>query len=235
MALVPLAASTAQATQFINPSPITINDAPTDGVVTPATPSPSTISVSGQSGVVKSVEVDLSGFQHNSQKDVDVLLRGPGGQVVTLLSDIGGRPAASSVDLGLKAGAAPFPTPEAMCGTTKLTSGFFAPTDNDNGSLDCVPACVADPALDANNTSLATFNETGPNGTWELYVSDDCHIDAGSINGWTLDLTTGPPTPTSSPSQPGTAPPKKKCKKHKKHKKHKSGAVIAKKCKKKHH
>ena len=92
MAPVPLAASTAQATQFINPSPITINDAPTDGVVTPATPSPSTISVSGQSGVVKSVEVDLSGFQHNSQKDVDVLLRGPGGQVVTLLSDVGWEP-----------------------------------------------------------------------------------------------------------------------------------------------
>ncbi len=225
MALVPLAASTAQATQFTNPSPITINDSPIDGVVTPATPSPSTISVSGQSGVVKSVSVDLSGFQHNSQKDVDVLLRGPGGQVVTLLSDIGGRPAASSVDLGLQAGATPFPAPGALCGTTTLTSGFFAPTDNDNGSLDCVPACVADPALDANNTSLATFNETAPNGTWELYVSDDCHLDGGKINGWTLDLTTGPLAP---PSQPSTASPKKKCK-HKKHRR--SAASAKKKCK----
>src|SRR5262249_9773160 len=161
---------------------------------------PSVIPVSGQTGVVKSVEVDLSGFVHSSQKDVDVLLQSPDGKVVTLLSDVGGLSATpSSVDLGLKDGATPLPTPGTGCSNNGfLTSGFFAPGDNDNPTLDCIPACVTDPALDANNTSLATFNESPPNGDWKLFVSDDCFGDTGSINGWTLDLTTGAPNPPAT-------------------------------------
>jgi subtilisin-like proprotein convertase family protein len=235
-----LAVSTAQATQFTGGPGVTINDAPADGTVTAATPSPSVINVMGQSGVVKSITIDLSGFIHNSQRDVDVLLEGPGGQVVTLLSDVGGRPAgsATSYDFGVRDGAAQAPTsgPPGNCGTTLMATGFYAPTDNDTPTLDCDALCIADPTLDANDTSLATFNETNPNGSWKLFVYDDCHIEGGSIAGWTLDLTTGPPIPTTTPPSPTPTSPtqspitKKKCK----HKKHKRSATSAKKKCKKH-
>jgi subtilisin-like proprotein convertase family protein len=231
-----LAVGTAQATQFTNTTPITITDSPLDGTVTPATPSPSPILVAGQSGVVKSVEVTVSGFHHTGQKDVDILLQAPSGQVVTLLSDLGARAGGNpTVDLGFRTGAASFPTPGTGCANNgTLVSGFFAPTDNDDPSLDCntpTTSCVGDPGLDANNTSLEAFNETDPNGTWKLFVSDDCHLDLGSSTGWALDLTTGPPipppngSPGPTPTPPGQSTVKKKCKK----KKHRRSAVSAKK------
>jgi subtilisin-like proprotein convertase family protein len=236
-----LAVGTAQAAQFTNATPITITDSPVDGTVTPATPSPSPILVAGQSGVVKSVEVTVSGFHHTGQKDVDILLQAPSGQVVTLLSDLGARAGNPTVDLGFRTGAASFPTPGALCvAGGALATGFFVPTDNDDPALDCsgpATSCIGDPALDANNTSLETLNETDPNGTWKLFVSDDCHLDFGSSTGWALNLTTGPPIPppttspgpTPTPSQPSV---KKKCKK-KKHKR--SAASAKKKCKHKKH
>jgi subtilisin-like proprotein convertase family protein len=237
-----LAVSSASAAQFINATPITINDTSTNGVPTPATPSPSQITVAEQTGVVKSVKVTVSGLNHTSQKDVDILLQSPSGKVVTLLSDLGGRSNTNpTVDLGFRTGAASFPTPGAGCfnNGTLTTSGFFVPTDNDEPSLDCpspAPTCVTDPALDANNTSLETFDETDPNGTWKLFVSDDCQLDLGSSNGWALDLTTGPPTPTPTSPTPAPTPPAQSVqkKKHCKKRKHKRSAASAKKkkCKK---
>ena len=232
---------TAQAAQFTNATPITITSSTTDGVPAAATPSPSPILVAGQSGVVKSVEVSVSGFHHTSQKDVDILLQAPSGDVVTLLSDLGGRSSLNpTVDLGFRAGAALLPAPGVKCMNdgTIASSGFFAPADNDNALLDCTgpgTSCIPDPALDANNTDLTTLNETDPNGTWNLYVSDDCDLDSGSSSGWALDLTTGPPIPTTTPPSPTPTSPtqspitKKKCK-HKKHKR--SAASAKKKCKK---
>jgi subtilisin-like proprotein convertase family protein len=237
-----LAVSSAQAAQFTNATPITITSSATDGVPTAATPSPSPILVAGQSGVVKSVEVSVSGFHHTSQKDVDILLQAPSGDVVTLLSDLGGRSGLNpTVDLGFRTGAASLPAPGLNCTNdgTLASSGFFAPTDNDNALLDCNGpgvSCIGDPALDTNNTDLTSLNETEPNGTWNLYVSDDCNLDSGSSSGWALALTTGPPIPTTTPPSPTPTSPtqspitKKKCKK----KKHKRSATSAKKKCKKH-
>jgi subtilisin-like proprotein convertase family protein len=239
--LLLLAVSTAQAVQVTNATPITITDAATDGVPQAATPSPSPILVAGQSGVLKSVEVSVSGILHTSQKDIDILLQAPSGQVVTLLSDMGGRSVSNpTVSLGFRTGAAPLPAPGVDClnDGTLASSDFFSPADNDNPLLDCnspTTTCIPDPALDANNTSLASLNETEPNGTWNLYVSDDCNLDSGSSTGWALNLTTGPPippttSPSPTPTPPAQSPIKKKCKK----KKHKRSAASAKKkkCKK---
>jgi hypothetical protein len=57
-------------------------------------------------------------------------------------------------------------------------------------------------------TSLAAFNRQDPNGTWSLYVVDDCAADAGSIASWSVTITytpdSLPPTTTIalSPSSP---------------------------------
>ena len=54
---------------------------------------------------------------------------------------------------------------------------------------------------------LAEFDGGSPNGTWSLYISDDVEQGAGSLAGWSLDITsavadTTPPvtTITSAPA-----------------------------------
>ena len=38
--------------------------------------------------------------------------------------------------------------------------------------------------------NLGAFNGTAPNGTWSLYIIDDYGDAAGSLDGWSLDITT---------------------------------------------
>src|SRR5205085_12090400 len=54
-----------------------------------ATPYPSTVDVTGYPDPIKSLTVDLTGVQHTFPDDIDILLVGPGGQQVTLMSDAG--------------------------------------------------------------------------------------------------------------------------------------------------
>src|SRR5690242_3361994 len=96
MALVCATPCAAQTT-FSNTASITITDS-----VTPPTEAatyPSTITVSGLSGqVVGKLTVTLNGFGHMYPNDVDVLLVGPTGQTLLLLSDVGGTTAVSGLD-----------------------------------------------------------------------------------------------------------------------------------------
>ena len=55
-----------------------------------AVPYPSNISVSGIGGQVGDVRVTLINVSHTFEEDVNVLLVGPGGQKVMLVSDVGG-------------------------------------------------------------------------------------------------------------------------------------------------
>jgi hypothetical protein len=77
-------ATVALAATFSNPAPITI---PPQGGT--ATPYPSDITVSGLKGTVTDVNVTLSSLSHTFPDDVAVLLVGPGGQNVVLMSDSG--------------------------------------------------------------------------------------------------------------------------------------------------
>ncbi len=72
---------------FANTSNIVI---PSNGT---ATPYPSTINVSGEAGTITNVAVTLHGMSHSYPGNVNVLLVGPGGQAVVLMSDtVGGYP-----------------------------------------------------------------------------------------------------------------------------------------------
>src|ERR1051326_3636025 len=87
-ALVALATPCAAQT-FANAASITIADGATPP--TPAGTYPSTIAVSGLAGqVVGKLTVALRGFSHPFPSDVDVLLVGPTGQSLILMSDVGG-------------------------------------------------------------------------------------------------------------------------------------------------
>src|SRR5205085_8436885 len=70
--------------KFMNPARIDVDDAST------AQTYPSTILVSGLTSTVFKVAVTLSNISHTFPDDFDMLLVGPGGQSVMLMSDVGG-------------------------------------------------------------------------------------------------------------------------------------------------
>jgi subtilisin-like proprotein convertase family protein len=146
----------------------------------PASPYPSTITVSGITNTVTKVTVTLTNFNHTFPADVDVLLRGPGGQKMLLMSDVGGGTDAVNVTLT-------FDDSALAIGAT-VVSGTFRPTNI--GAGDLFPATAPagpypDPQL------LSVFNGVSPNGTWSLFVVDDAATDTGNFSGgWTLRITT---------------------------------------------
>lgn len=156
---------------------------PASGNKGPASPFPSTVSVAGVTGNLTKVTVTLTGFAHTYPADVDVLLVGPAGQKVLLLSDAGNS-SVSGLTFTFDDDA-----PGSLPATGALASGTFKPTNYDTAESFSSPA-PAGPY----GTSLAAFNGTSPNGTWSLYVQDDSPQDTGNIaQGWRIHFTTAVP------------------------------------------
>jgi subtilisin-like proprotein convertase family protein len=169
---------------FTNPATITI---PVSGA---ANPYPSTIVVSGLSGTIGDVNVSLLGLTHTFPDDLDVLLVGPSGEQMILMSDVGGGTDVTGVNLLLDDQGA-----SALSNSGQLTSGTFRP--NNVGSSDT----YASPApAGPYGSALSVFNGTNPNGTWSLYVMDDNSPDSGSFTGgWALTFVIA----NASPTNPG--------------------------------
>lgn len=153
------------------------------GVVIPTsgagTPYPSDILVAGLTGRLKSITVTLAGLVHTFPDDLDILLVGPGGQKVMLMSDAGGSTdSAGNYTFSDLAGAK-------MADTTVNAAGTYRPSDY--GTPETMPATApAGPY----GSLLSVFNGTDPNGTWSLYVTDDAAGDLGTLDSWTIDLVT---------------------------------------------
>ena len=162
-----------------NPTSIQIPD--DIGTTGPVTPYPSTVTVPPDSGTVQAVAVALHGFGHTFPEDVDVLLQGPNGQTVLLMSDVGGEMAVNGVTLTFRDDA-PSGVP-----TTHLASGSYRPTN-----VDTTTDFFAAPAPAAPYGSrLGVFVGQPAAGTWRLFVSDDFSGEGGAIaGGWTLYLGT---------------------------------------------
>jgi len=142
----------------------------------PASPYPSTITVSG-AGTVQSIGVRLHDVSHGFPADLDVLLVGPGGQSVVLMSDVGGSTPVVNASLEFRDGAPGIAGP--------LAAGLYRPTNLTAGDPFPAPAPAG-----PHGASLSVFDGTNANGTWSLYVLDDFAVDAGSIGGWSLLVTT---------------------------------------------
>jgi subtilisin-like proprotein convertase family protein len=158
-----------------NGGPITI---PTQGN---GNPYPSQISVGGLTGTVTNVTVTLNGVSHTWPGDMRILLVGPNGQTVTLLSAVGGGTDVNNATLVFSQAAAGLvPSP--------IVSGTYRPTQNApfNGPPPAPPGPYG--------ASLAIFNGTVPNGVWSLYVFDTTPPDGGQIASWSIDITTNGPT-----------------------------------------
>ncbi len=145
---------------------------------------PSTISVPATEGVLTDVNVSLTGLSHPYARDLDVLLEGPDGTTVVLMSDVQcylKPPNLSVVDLTFDDA---WP---AMRDHSCLERSHSAPT-NYGSSADSFPF----PAPQTTpGTALSWFNGTNPTGNWNLYVVDDeRHYTGRLAGGWSLSLTT---------------------------------------------
>lgn len=172
---------------FPAPAVITI---PNSGA---ASPYPSSLDVSGVSGTVLQVKATLVRLTHTFPDDLDILLVGPGGQKVMLMSDAGGGNSVANVTLVFDSTAA-----SNLPDSGQITSGTYRPTDYATGDLLPAPAPTG-----PYGTNLNVFEGQDPNGTWQLFTFDDAAGDLGSIGGgWVLEFTVAvPPAPMLLPPQ----------------------------------
>jgi hypothetical protein len=193
----------------------TVTRATTDAIAIAATgaasPYPSTLDVGGLYGGIIDVNVTIAALSHESPTDIAVLLVGPAGQSVVLMDDAGGESGrgASNVTLTFDDAAPSFLSQEINGG---LFSGTYKPTPSPVGTSNCneISAPVSTPA-GPYGTTLSVFNGTSPNGSWSLYIYDDCTFGAGSIaGGWSMEISAvGPfvtvPSDITVPNDPGQA------------------------------
>jgi subtilisin-like proprotein convertase family protein len=172
------------ATSFTNGAPIFSGDAGRGR----ATPYPSTIVSSGLTGTITDVNVTLTNINHTNPDDIDIVLIGPSGKRIVLMSDVGGTTDAINVTVTFDDSAA-----AAIPDAGPLVTGTFKPTNI--GSLDTIPDLPLpqpNPTTAGTATLASVFNGTQANGTWSLYVVDDTTVDLGNImGGWSVDITAG--------------------------------------------
>lgn len=169
---------TARTNTFTSLPPVRITDNTT------ANPYPSTLAVSGLFGNVTQVTVTLFNFTHAFTSDVDMILAGPGGDSVVLMSKCGDNGTANPVNaitLTFADSAAN------SLSTAAITSGTFKPTNLSSANLVLpVPAPAG-----ASSTQLSVFNNKNPNGNWSLFVRDVSAGGSGAIaGGWSLTFNT---------------------------------------------
>src|SRR5215831_11112180 len=174
---------------FSNTNAIIINDSSNPPPPTAATPYPSSIVVSGLTGMtITKVTLTINNLTHAFVSDVDIALVSPQGTNIMLMSNVGGQSlpgaAVTNVTLTFDDDAlsnCPFNPP--------LVPGTYKPTDYFPTNTTFPPPAPVYP-VDAN---LATFNSLDPNGTWNLFVIDDAYPHDGIIsNGWSITITATP-------------------------------------------
>jgi subtilisin-like proprotein convertase family protein len=179
----PTATNTIQVPANCNPTLITIPDSG------PGVPYPSLVNFSGGTSVTD-VNVTLNDVTHSYPDDVDILLVGPAGQSVILMSDAGGSNDVTDVDLTFDDEAT-----ATLPDSAQIVAGSYDPTNYLTGDTFPAPAPGG-----PYGTTMSVFDGTNPNGNWSLYVVDDLGGDMGDIGGgWCVDIQTGPsvtPSPT---------------------------------------
>ena len=148
-------------------------------------PYPSTINISGVPGTISKVTVTLTGVAHAYPDDMDVLLVAPSGQTVLLMSDAGGGGNIFGANLTFDDAAV-----ATLSDTATVVSGTYQPSNFESTSEGFASPAPAEPF----GSALSTLIGGTPNGTWSLYTQDDQNPDKGTINSWTITITTATPS-----------------------------------------
>ena len=185
---------------------IVIRDTPrlTTPAMTTASLYPAPVTVSGMTGTISKVVVRVNGLTHTFARDIDMILVGPGGQKVMLMSDTGGNLPINATLTFDQTVAGLLPA------STTIATGTYKPTDiihggtNDNFPTPGPAPVPAAPPLGTATyvtpAGLGVFNGLSPNGTWNLFVVDDGSGDAGNISGgYALTITTDGAVPVPAP------------------------------------
>jgi subtilisin-like proprotein convertase family protein len=144
-----------------------------------------TLNVAGAGPYLWDVNLNMA-LQHTFNADMDITLQSPSGTIVTITTD--------------NAGA----NDDVFNGTTFDDNANDPVTDHVFANL------VVAPLLSPEGR-LAAFRGENPNGTWTLRCFDDLGADVGTLNSWSLDISTLGSAPvettTSFSSTPGLAIP----------------------------
>lgn len=172
---LPLGQTVHRTNRLANPAPIII----TTNLL--AQPYPSVIPVSNLAGTVSHISVTLSNLTHLFLRDLKIVLVGPQGQSVMLLSDVP-LDAVSNLRITFDDRAI-----RPLIAVTQVVSGVYRPT---NGRL-LQPDVLPPPAPPGPyGEALSTFVGSNPNGPWRLLVIDTWPVDGGSLTGWNIEVTT---------------------------------------------
>lgn len=168
---------------------------------------PSSISVTGFSGVVTAVSVSLNGVSSDGgqgnpnaslTQNMGLILVGPTGANLEIMRFVGdgspnGDELLSNVTINIADSnptAMPSPT-TAFTGTS--TTFNFRPGSYSNGSAPAyqspAPTSPNHSATLGTSTLNGVFNGSTPNGTWSLFLGDRGSSDSVSFGSWTLVLT----------------------------------------------
>jgi hypothetical protein len=183
---------TALAVTGSNPAAITINDCCTNpSGVSPASLYPSTITFTGETGIVSVVTTTITAFSHGTSDDVDILLVAPNGATVVLMGDAGGFTTSSNLNITFSDSAG-----SDIPDSTALSSASYRPKNYGPtaGCSEPNPEVFPSPGpAGPYGSTMANLNGQSPNGDWKLFVVDDCALDSGVIQGgWSITLMTVP-------------------------------------------
>lgn len=191
------ARSTRTFASFTNSTPITF----TTGGANLGSPYPSSINVQGMPGVIpfndpNAIKVTINNISHTWLADLAIVLKSPKAESMLLQL-------CASDNKGFEAQSLTYSISDA--GATRLSDvenpiqgGVYRPASFCNRPA--IPSVasygVPSPGGDATISSILGGSE--PNGSWNLYVVDFFSGDGGVMaGGWTLDLITEVPTPTT--------------------------------------
>ncbi|MEG4317899.1 MULTISPECIES: DUF4347 domain-containing protein, partial [unclassified Microcoleus] len=206
-------------TTTTNPNNITINGGEFLAYNVLATPYPSAINVSGVTGNVDSITATLNSvktFDTNAQQTINLLLVGPQGQNVVLMSHVPSPPL-NNVTLKFDDNAASFLfslVPNSLPPT--IASGTYKPSNySANSFRDIYAFTLPGPTPTGSpegpyGSTLSVFNKTNPNGTWKLYAVDANQYNSkasgatipGNIASWSLNVTTDTGKETTTQNTP---------------------------------
>lgn len=170
-------------TQSNNTQKITILDSSSDAPG-PATAMPygSVKHITGLTGLVTKVTVQLNGLTHSFTDDIHMLLLAPDGVTyVELMANCGGNNSTIGINLVLDDAAG-----SSLPDSAAIVSGTFKPTQFGVTGLNFYPTPAPQGVP---QTALAAFIGIDGNGSWSLWICDDQNGGSGTLDSWDLIIT----------------------------------------------